>query len=37
MKIAIVAAMDKELQLLLELMPDHSYKEVEGQKAYEGK
>lgn len=37
MKIAIVAAMDKELKLLLELMPDHSYKEVEGQKAYIGK
>jgi len=36
MKIAIVAAMDKELKLLLELMPDHVEREVEGQKVYEG-
>lgn len=28
--------MDKELKLLLELMPDHVEKEVEGQKVYEG-
>lgn len=36
MKIAIVAAMDKELKLLLELMPDHTEREVEGQLIYEG-
>lgn len=37
MKIAIVAAMDKEVRLLLELMPHHSVREAEGQTIYEGR
>lgn len=37
MRIAIVAAMDKELSLLLELMPEHKEETVEGQTIYTGK
>ena len=37
MKVAIVAAMDKEVKLLLDLMPEHKVKEIEGQTVYEGK
>lgn len=37
MRISIIAAMDKELSLLLALMPDHKVDVVEGQEIYEGK
>lgn len=37
MKVAIVAAMDKEVKLLQELMPDHTEREIEGQVIYEGR
>lgn len=37
MRIAIIAAMDKELSLLLELIPAYKVSETEGQKMYHGK